>query len=498
VGELVDVRFAVCAAISVYCKAGYPGKSYVSMTDNIKLWQIPLCRACTLIAYVEVARRQLRILGITLASFVGVLLLDIVLRIITSWRAYFPFPEAVLLVAVLWMSIVWIQKSKQRKILELNGLATHEHLELAFRGEGKRIISSVASSDPKASEKVWGDFLMPEYKIRPQWMLNQMVQLRASVALPGGVDLSSKRRVITTVGATLQEIEQLLTGDSKPLWEAMKAEHPELVFLTNSDTNGGTEDLVMLLHHAAYLNLRDDAQSLLDDHADVAAKCSGWTPLHLAACANSKDVAGLLLANGATVDADSDHGYRPLRYAVIDGHREMAEVLLACKADVNDRSNNGETSLHAAAARGYKEIAELLLAYGADVNAKANDGSTPLHCAAFKGNRDVAELLVTNNAEVNTSGKNGGTPLHMATVHGHKEVVEVLLANKADVNAKCSGWTALSIAASEGHMEVAKLLLASRADVNARDNGGKTALYWPAMKSNKPMVYLLRQHGGRE
>ena len=58
-------------------------------------------------------------------------------------------------------------------------------------------------------------------------------------------------------------------------------------------------------------------------------------------------------------------------------HKEIAELLIAEGADVNAKNVDGWTPLHSAAA-GRKEIAELLIANGADVNAKDDKGRTPL------------------------------------------------------------------------------------------------------------------------
>ena len=76
----------------------------------------------------------------------------------------------------------------------------------------------------------------------------------------------------------------------------------------------------------------------------------------------------------------------------MNGHKDVAELLLANKADVNARNNKGETPLHRVLAQATDsrytpetelgkrnvEMVELLVASNADVNAKDNNGSTPL------------------------------------------------------------------------------------------------------------------------
>ena len=83
----------------------------------------------------------------------------------------------------------------------------------------------------------------------------------------------------------------------------------------------------------------------------------------------------------------------PLHYAAWEGHKEIAELLIAKGADVNAKDKNSATPLHLAAEYDHKEIAELLIANGADVNAKRSDGSTPLDWAIGRKHSETADLL---------------------------------------------------------------------------------------------------------
>jgi ankyrin repeat protein len=200
------------------------------------------------------------------------------------------------------------------------------------------------------------------------------------------------------------------------------------------------------------------------------------------------------------VSSKDSIGQTPLHWAAVGGHKDVAELLLASKANVDAKANNGVTPLHWAAVEGHKDVAELLLAHGAEVNAKYSDGYTPLHYAAANGHKDVAELLLANKAEVNAKDEHSQTPLHLAALYGYKDaVMEVLLANQADVNAKdYHGNTSLQLAAARGYKDMAELLLTNKAEVNAKDNYGQTPLHVAADKGNKDVVELLRQHGGHE
>jgi ankyrin repeat protein len=84
-----------------------------------------------------------------------------------------------------------------------------------------------------------------------------------------------------------------------------------------------------------------------------------------------------------------------LHWAALNGRKEIAELLLANKADVNAKNKYGATALLlAASTKGHKEIVEVLLAHGADANVKDKDGATPLLEAAVWGYKEIVELLL--------------------------------------------------------------------------------------------------------
>jgi cytohesin len=204
-------------------------------------------------------------------------------------------------------------------------------------------------------------------------------------------------------------------------------------------------------------------------------------------------VKSLLKDNADLVFSRDDSGDTPLHWAVSKGHKEVAELLLANKADVNAKNNVGETPLFSAAS---KEMAKLLLGNKADVNARDNGDETPLH----EANKEVTEVLLANGADVNARTNNGTTPLHLAAFDGNKDRVSCLLASNADVNARTDdGDTPLHWAAKgAGSSDVAKLLLDHKADVNAKDKGGHTPLDNAETNSHQNIADLLRQHGGVE
>jgi cytohesin len=100
------------------------------------------------------------------------------------------------------------------------------------------------------------------------------------------------------------------------------------------------------------------------------------------------------LAAGTDVNSkDEDVELTPLQMAAGEGQKEIAELLIAKGADVNAMTADGLTALFAAILGPNKEIVELLIAKGADVNARGFLGMTPLNMAADEGQKETADLL---------------------------------------------------------------------------------------------------------
>lgn len=59
-------------------------------------------------------------------------------------------------------------------------------------------------------------------------------------------------------------------------------------------------------------------------------------------------------------------GRTPLHWAAYEGRRDVAELLLAHHAEVNARTKAGETPLHVALGNNHKDAAELLRQHGGE------------------------------------------------------------------------------------------------------------------------------------
>jgi len=137
----------------------------------------------------------------------------------------------------------------------------------------------------------------------------------------------------------------------------------------------------------------------------LAALASGLQafcgPIHEAARSGDiKTVAALLKEHPDLVSSKEEkYGQTPLHIAAFSDHIDVAKLLIANKADVNAQANNGATPLHLAAAKGNKDIVELLLANKANINATDHDGWSPLHSAVVWGHKDIEDLLRQQGAQ---------------------------------------------------------------------------------------------------
>ena len=97
-----------------------------------------------------------------------------------------------------------------------------------------------------------------------------------------------------------------------------------------------------------------------------------------------------------------EDGATPLLMAAVAGHKEIAELLIATGADVNAKDKKGWTLLQHAVMMSKREIVGLLITKGADVNAKVApidrffNGKTPLDLASKD---EIADLLHRHGAK---------------------------------------------------------------------------------------------------
>jgi len=103
------------------------------------------------------------------------------------------------------------------------------------------------------------------------------------------------------------------------------------------------------------------------------------------------------LADGADVDSldtrTNRNGRRALNWAAWNDRVSVIEILLAAGATIEAENNTGFTPLHHAAEAGSVAAARALLAAGADPEHRNKAGRLPIETARERGNAEVAALL---------------------------------------------------------------------------------------------------------
>uniref|UniRef100_A0ABD2XA48 Uncharacterized protein n=1 Tax=Trichogramma kaykai TaxID=54128 RepID=A0ABD2XA48_9HYME len=204
----------------------------------------------------------------------------------------------------------------------------------------------------------------------------------------------------------------------------------------------------------------------------------GNTALHLSLKNKKKEMAELLLRNGADPNSANNNGYTPL-HIVCRTNCDLARIFfwildeMKLTVQMNAQDKLGNTPLHLALVDGYLSIAKLLLKNGSDptvVNAK---GETPLEIIYSKKRETlesweraedwaillklIFEITDANDRtiQINTRDKLGNTPLHLTLYNNLKNLTKVLLRREADptlVNAK--GETPLDIVCKDHRDDV--------------------------------------------
>lgn len=234
------------------------------------------------------------------------------------------------------------------------------------------------------------------------------------------------------------------------------------ILISNGAGYAGERDTC--LHAAAYCGLAELVSKLLSMGANInSTTADGWTPLHLALHFRHKEIAEFLVSRGADINRQNGDGQTPLMLVADD--KTFVELLLAHGADTNRSDKNGRTALLISLqSPSFIQSSRFLMTQGARLDAKTTEGWTALHVALLGRNEEMARLLLLKGADVNSKTVDGWMPLHLAASAGYTTIVGDLISKGADVNAMKGGWTPLSFAIDRNHFGTAAVLIA---------NGGK-------------------------
>lgn len=200
---------------------------------------------------------------------------------------------------------------------------------------------------------------------------------------------------VSKVKAMLQEDPSLARAkDEKGVSTIMKARYYGKTDVVAALLETGVE---LDVFEAAATGRTERLRELITQDSSLANAYSpdGFTPLGFAVFFGQPRAVEALLKAGANVNAPSRETMKvtPLASAAAAKQNDIAHLLIAHGANVNARAAAGHIPLHEAAANGNVELVKLLIECGADVNAKTGDGKTPLDFATEYKRPEVIALL---------------------------------------------------------------------------------------------------------
>lgn len=202
------------------------------------------------------------------------------------------------------------------------------------------------------------------------------------------------------------------------------------VVTTPEDPWVGTSVSGDMLDHLLACSYEPDALTV------VVAATSGMFKMHLLRRFQH-------LENWRSIVSIDNHDRPPwcptaLQVAASEGNKELVGLLLDSGVSVNEKPakqplglHMPRTALQAAIENGNLRLTDLFIEHGADINAPAaeNYGATALQVACIQGNIDLSLRLLELGADINAQGalRRGRTALEGASEHGRIDTIQLLL-----------------------------------------------------------------------
>lgn len=313
-----------------------------------------------------------------------------------------------------------------------------------------------------------------------------LIPLALALLLPAAAE--EKKPAPGLADGTLLE---LVRNGDLPALQALAEKDPAV--LAFQDGQGRS-----LLHGAAAFGRTEMARWLIDRGNPVnAVTVEMTTPLIQASLAGQLEVARLLIARGADIEARNRYGRTALILVGRErGDVEMAKLLLDAGAGINAADRSGDTALDLAAWRGFSGLVDLLLDRGASLPADEEQKLQLFSYSLAKGLDKLFDRLLATGIDLSRKDDLQGNALHAAADGGSEHVLKNLLERKLDVNLRDrNGWTPLHRACERGHARAVALLIERGARLNERTLAGETPFNLAAAEGNDEAVSLLKAKG---
>lgn len=321
-------------------------------------------------------------------------------------------------------------------------------------------------------------------------------------------------------GGERKLIELLIEDDLYEIYQQLKEHlhcaHDHFVMVND---NGETINMLYLALRKAR---KDFVQDLLNDGAKIENILNEKFVLQFAVKHDLYDLVQRHIKS-LTLDINQDEEQNdiccPLFYAARNGSKDMAKLLIENGALIQKQTLFYRIPLFIAIRRSSNDVIDLLLERGADLTnylsyaflhfnrieifhtiysqipdeLKEEHLTDTLTDAAFQGNLDTCKYLCNFNANPTYLDSKGETSIHRAAAEGHLECIQYLLEKQQSVDMRnLKGETPLMVAIRERKENVVQWLLDQKADVNAVDRNGKTCLHAEAalyFDNNRPKKF---------
>ena len=276
-----------------------------------------------------------------------------------------------------------------------------------------------------------------------------------------------------------------------------------LLLVAGADPTAATVEGHQPVHDAAYFDVVDVLQALVEHTGDVDAvnAQSGQTPLMEACDQGNPRAAERLLELGADIHARDNAGLTAIIIAARAGHVGLLPLLLGAGANPNEVwYEQTKSVLVVAIEAGLLEAVALLVEAGADLAWRAPGGRNYLMVAAGSVSIDVVRFFLDAGLDATFTDDHGMTALAIAAQNAllGAEVVDLLIDAGAALCPAAPAESPLIAACAAGAVDFVRVMCARGVDPNIRSvlrEHNDPALVLGAASTSAEVVDILIGHG---
>uniref|UniRef100_A0A0G4HTT2 Uncharacterized protein n=1 Tax=Chromera velia CCMP2878 TaxID=1169474 RepID=A0A0G4HTT2_9ALVE len=355
-----------------------------------------------------------------------------------------------------------LQNLKREALSKLDQIVSHYYIfdwSRLFASEVGNVIRSFQAVDAEtlsraadaSAEKARRDDLALLFRLGATASIDTLVDGKTALIRAVYAGSLPAVEMLVEEGASLEvEGEEEGFEGFTALHRACYERHPEIVrFLVSKggDVNAKDKAGRTPLTCTAFKGPLEVFEHLLQCGGDLEkSEFEGITALHQAAVGNQKAIAEMLLDGHRGMDLngqETETQATPLHWtacrndrSIVRDNVDVAELLIARGADVNARNGEGETVLHWAAATGCVKVLKLALDHGAVVDARNLRSKTAFMSTYESDSHAAAALLVACGADVNAKCDMGQSIVHFATAEESLKVLQLAIDRDAEVDAR--------------------------------------------------------------